>query len=282
MRIGFIGAGKVGCSLAQYFYIHNCSIEGFFSNTPAHAQEIAKKTDSKVFSDINETALNSDLLFLTVPDSKLTAVFNEINKDNLKNTIVCHCSGSLTANEVFGNNGEEINLKKVSLHPLCAVDSKDSYRDFEKVFFFLEGDTAAADTLKDFLSSLGLKVKCIKPEVKTRYHLAASVVSNQVVGLINEGIKLLEQCGFNREDSLSALSPLISGNIEHIIKNGPQKALTGPVQRGDAITVEKHLGQLHNENDRILYKLISLKLLEIAKEKSPQKDFKQLENVLSI
>lgn len=281
MRIGFVGAGKVGCSLALYFYSHQCEISGFYSKTAEHAARIADMTKSQAFTDINSLALKSDLLFITVPDDEIASVYRGISSDNLKNTIVCHCSGSLTAKEVFGEDDTELNIRKISLHPLCAVDSKESHREFDKVFFFLEGNPEITELMMDYLKGLSLNVRIISSDIKVRYHLAASVVSNQVVALINEGVELLGQCGFSKEDSLDALAPLITGNIEHILKNGPVQALTGPVQRGDISTVSKHIRTLDTYSDRLLYTLLSRKLLQIAKIKNPDRDFSKLEKYLT-
>lgn len=281
MRIGFVGAGKVGSSLALYFYSHQCEISGFYSKTEEHAVEIADKTESHAFTDINSLAERSELLFITVPDDDIASVFREISSDNLKDTIVCHCSGSLTAKEAFGEDDNALNIRKISLHPLCAVDSKESHSEFDKVFFFLEGNPEATELMMNFLKGLSLNVRIISSDVKAKYHLAASVVSNQVVALINGGVELLEQCGFTKEDSLEALAPLIKGNIEHVLKNGPVQALTGPIQRGDINTVSKHILSLDTYSDRLLYTLLSRKLLQIAKIKNPDRDFSKLDKYLS-
>ena len=281
MRIGFIGAGKVGCALALYFHSHNSTISGFFSKTQEHAADIASRTGSKVFSNLNDLAANSDLLFFTVPDDEIASVYKSISADSLKDTIVCHCSGSLTAKEVFGEDDNSTGLYKVSIHPLCAVDSKERYKDFEKVYFFMEGRADTTEKLKKFFTDIGLKVKLINSDIKVKYHLAASVVSNQVVALVNEGVEILEQCGFTREESLKALSPLILGNVEHILDKGPVQALTGPVQRGDVNTLTKHMHSLDTYSDRLLYTLLARKLLKIAKIKNPDRDFSKLEKFVS-
>lgn len=281
MRIGFIGAGNVGCSLALYFHSHSCNITGIYSKTKEHAAKLAEKTDSKTFTDLNELAAQSDLLFFTVPDDEIAAVYKNISTDSLRDTIVCHCSGSLTAKEVFGEDDDSICLHKISLHPLCAVDSKESYKDFKKVYFFIEGSAETTDSIKKFLSDIGLKVKLINSDIKVKYHLAASVVSNQVVALINEGVEILGQCGFTKEESLKALSPLILGNIEHILDKGPVQALTGPVQRGDVNTLNKHMHSLDTYSDRLLYTLLARKLLKIAKIKNPDRDFSKLDKFVS-
>ena len=56
-------------------------------------------------------------------------------------------------------------------------------------------------------------------------------------------------------------------------------ALTGPVERNDVGTVARHLAVLEGD-DRELYRLLSLRLVEVARQKHPDRDFTNLLNVL--
>ena len=48
MRIGFVGAGKVGCSLGRYFAQEH-ELIGYTSKTYASAEEAAQLTGSQAF-----------------------------------------------------------------------------------------------------------------------------------------------------------------------------------------------------------------------------------------
>ena len=41
MKVGFIGAGKVGFSLGKYFKTHGVSVVGYYSKTPESAKSAA-------------------------------------------------------------------------------------------------------------------------------------------------------------------------------------------------------------------------------------------------
>jgi hypothetical protein len=90
------------------------------------------------------------------------------------------------------------------------------------------------------------------------------------------GIELFD----NEEDARKALTPLISGNVQHALNAGPAKALTGPVERGDITTLEKHMQVTDSEEDKELYRLLSKKLLPLAKAKNPDRDYSSLEDFL--
>ena len=98
--------------------------------------------------------------------------------------------------------------------------------------------------------------------------------------LVGEGIRQLRECGFSEEDARVALTPLVTGNVHHALTAGPAKALTGPVERGDITTLQKHLQVLENEDDKKLYRLLSQKLLPLAKEKNPDRSYEELEQFL--
>ncbi len=89
----------------------------------------------------------------------------------------------------------------------------------------------------------------------------------------------MQDCGFDAQVAHEMLVPLMLGNVEHIAKDGAVNALTGPVERGDADTVERHLAALQDD-DREIYRLLSLRLVRIARQKHPDKDFTNLLNVL--
>ena len=91
---------------------------------------------------------------------------------------------------------------------------------------------------------------------------------------------LLGECGFDEDSALAALRPLIAGNVNKVLENGCVNSLTGPVERGDAQTVRKHLSCL-SDSDRKLYALLSGKLLTVAARKNPGRDYGELKALLS-
>ncbi len=73
---------------------------------------------------------------------------------------------------------------------------------------------------------------------KALYHAAAATLSNQVVALLASGYEMLEACGFDTENARRASAALVRGNVENVIASGCVQALTGPIERGDLVTVK--------------------------------------------
>ena len=279
MKVGFIGAGKVGFTLGKYFAMHDVEVVGYFSKSAESAKKAADFTSTAAYDSRSELIKACDMLFLTVPDGCITAVYSEI-RDSIRGKIVCHSSGALTADAAFPDI-EEAGACGYSVHPLFAVsDAYHAYEELADVFFALEGSDKQLDEVKRFLTEAKLNVQLIRSESKTMYHCAASIASNLVVALAYQSMSMLGGCGFSEEAARKALAPLMRGNMEHILHDGPVAALTGPVERADCGTVSKHLACLGTE-ERELYRLVSKKLVEVAEKKHPERDYTSVKQILS-
>ena len=136
------------------------------------------------------------------------------------------------------------------------------------------------DTYKDFnITDYRCVLSLRDPEDKVKYHCAAAVCSNHVVALIQESLDLMQECGFDEESALKALAPIMLGNMQHIAERGTVNSLTGPVERADVKTVEKHLNCL-DEKQQMLYRLLSEVLISIGEKKNPGRDYGRLKHIL--
>ena len=278
MKIGFIGAGRVGFSLGKYLKINNITVTGYYSKNEDSAKKASIFTGTKQFKNLDEIINESDTIFITTPDSEIKNVWNEIKNMSIKDKMICHCSGSLSS-EIFSDI-KKYGAYGYSIHPMFAISDKhNSYKSLNRAFITIEGNSKHADKFFNLILSLGNDVMIINKENKNLYHAASVTVSNLVLGLINIGVKHLIECGFEEEMAIKALEPLISFNIENIKERGMVNSLTGPIERGDIKTLESHCNVLKSD-DEILYKLLSKKVLEIAKVKNKNRDYKNIEEYL--
>ena len=269
----------MGCSLGKYLSIHGIPVTGYYDRDTQMAKEAAQFTGTAVYDTQEALIADSEVLFITVPDGLIAGVFDGIRSLSIRGKYICHCSGSISSEDAFAGIAET-GAYGYSLHPLFAVSDRfETYRELQDAFFTLEGDPEGLEGIMRMLRDAGMKVRTIDPGAKTKYHLAAVFSSNLMLALIGEGVRLLEECGFPKEDSLAALTPLIRGNVEHALRAGPSKALTGPVERGDTATLKRHIGIL-GEEDRQLYRLLSAKLIPLAKGKNPERDYSEIEDFL--
>ena len=281
MNIGIIGAGKVGVSVGRYLKENNIQIAGFYDINCDNAVFAAQFTETDCFSELKELVMVSDTLFITTPDTVIGSVWDCIkNNMSVQNKIVCHFSGALSS-DVF-TDSQSTGAGVCSIHPMLAFSDKlTSYRIPANTFFALEGDETAVSALKSLFESLGNIVCRIDKSKKSLYHTAASVLSNELVAVLDMGYSLLEECGFSRDEAVKATHNLVLGNVNSVLENGCVKALTGPVERNDLQTVKKHVESLKGE-DRQIYILLAKRLVNLAKAKNEDRDYGEMSEFLDL
>ena len=95
------------------------------------------------------------------------------------------------------------------------------------------------------------------------YHAAACIVSNYFVSLIHWATQIYAEFGIRLSKPPPPL-PLIQGTVNNLQQLGPTQALTGPISRGDGITIATHLSALDNINEKNLYAELGLYTLGVA------------------
>lgn len=273
MKIGFVGAGKVGRALGLYFRRYGLELSGYYSRTPASARSAAGLTGSAPYPSLKELIGKSDLVFLTVPDDALGRVDAEAAgaEEELglfEKPCFVHVSGALPAAclERLGASGCPVG----SMHPLQSFgEAAESAGRLDDALFTVEGDEKAVWTVKEILARTGAKTSFLPSERKPLYHAGACVVSNYLVTLVDAGLKYFAAAGIGEKDALEAIFPLIEATLSNIRAMGAVNALTGPIVRGDCNTVGVHLRSLERSlpSQLELYRLMAEKTVEMISEK---------------
>lgn len=272
MRIGIIGAGKVGTTLGKYLSIHGKNVTGFYSRTHESADEAATFAETETYSSLCKLVEKNDVIFITTPDGVIHQVWGELLHQDISNRIICHFSGSLSSHVFSGR--EEAGASGISMHPMYAFSDKfHSYEQFHTAYLTLEGDPEAVAVMKPMWEAIGHHVLTLKAEDKIKYHAAAAMASNEMLGLMQASLDILSECGFSEKDSMALLTPLVQGNIASMLEKGCVNALTGPVERGDAQTVRKHLQALEGSKAGKIYQSLGSTMVELAKRRNPDRDY---------
>jgi predicted short-subunit dehydrogenase-like oxidoreductase (DUF2520 family) len=169
-------------------------------------------------------AAHADLVLLAVPDAEIAAAAAAIAPGRL----VGHISGATTLATLAPHEA-------FSLHPLMTVTGAQA-TPFGGATAAVAGSTARAlETAKALAAHLGLRVVEVADEDRAAYHAAASIASNFLVTLEGAAERLAATAGVDRE----ALVPLVRATLENWAALGPERALTGPIARGDDATVAR-------------------------------------------
>ena len=259
MNIGFIGAGKVGCSFGHYLKQQGFSIVGYHSRTRESSFYAANLTRSSPLN-FGELIKKSNYIFITTPDDQIGDVWNKMVDFDLSNKKIFHMSGCLSS-AIFTNCKDKGALC-YSLHPLFSFADKES-SDLEKVVFSIEGDNI--EKVEEFLHKANIKYFVMNKEDKPLYHASAVFVSNYVVALAKIGQNLLLQCGLDKDLSTDGILPLMESALSNISQKGINDSLTGPIVRGDTSTIKLHMENLPKYKE--VYEELGLVALEIVEEK---------------
>ncbi len=290
MRIGFIGAGRVGFTFGKYMKEHGLQVAGYYSRNPEDSKAASEFTGTLQFNNKEELVDSCDLVMLTVSDNAIASVWDEIKSyHGMDQKIVCHTSGSMSSN-IFKDTPHQI--YGYSIHPIYAVsDRYETYRKFSNAFITIEGHEKYLETLKHMIEDIGLKVAVINSDSKALYHASSVMASNLVCGLYEAATSLMTECGMTDSEAREALKNLFRDNALGIAEKGNVSQLTGPIERGDTSTIRRHLDALRAmekieeksvkaSNLKTIYKELSKQTLKIAKQKNPDRDYHEIEECI--
>ena len=206
-RVAIVGAGRLGTALAAGLRRAGVAVDG-----PLH-RDPAWPTDPV------------DAVLLCVPDAEIASAARAVPSG----PSVGHCSGA-TGLDVLGDR------EAFSLHPLMTVAAGSGPDVLAGAGAAIDASTERALKLAGELAvALGLRPVHVAAVDRPAYHAAASVASNFLVTLEAAA----ERIGATARLERAALVPLVRAAVENWAALGPERALTGPVARGDQLTVAR-------------------------------------------
>ena len=170
---------------------------------------------------------DADVVILAVPDAEIAHAAAAI-EHRADGPLVGHCSGATTLDVLAPHEA-------FSLHPLMTVPA-DGPSQLAGASAAIAGTTPHARGIAHQLAlHLGLTPIDVADEDRAAYHAAASIASNFLVTLEAAAERLAADAGVDR----AALVPLVRATVENWASLGPDRALTGPIARGDQDTVNR-------------------------------------------
>lgn len=272
MRIGIIGAGKVGTVLG-----HALKAKGFDVAAVGSRRQASLDTarayigaDSLYTLDIMEVVRPADVIGVTTQDREIGHVARTIaaRGERLDGKVFFHTSGAHPAAELSPLS--DCGALLGSLHPLQTFPDIDSgVAVLPDTPIFIEGDERALPVLRTVADAVGLESHRIASESKVLYHLSAVFVCNLLTALLHAGQGVMQRVGID----LKPFYPIIRATLKNIENKGPLSSLTGPVVRGDAGTVASHIGAMEGMDlHEHVYKALSLVALAMAEERGTLTD----------
>ena len=247
MKINIIGAGQLGKTLAKLFNEHTkIEILGVVNSTFESAKIACKELQCGQGYENIASLPQSDMTLIATPDNQIADVINKLypNLSHAEKHILFHCSGSLSSNILHNPQFPQVSV--ASIHPLRNfADHHLAYKKFSGTFCALEGDEYAINVLNKLFLSLGAIPFQLKSEQKALYHTGSVFASNYLVTLYQQAMECFSNSGIESDIAKQSILNLMQGTLDNIKhQSSASKALTGPIQRGDTITITAHKNAL--------------------------------------
>ena len=267
--VAIIGAGKVGSILAKNLCKQGYELVGIASRTHESADKLACQFGVPGVIKASNITQYADIVFIATPDRCIGPVVEEVAQDGgfRPGQFVLHTSGGVSVETLSpaNNSGAFIG----SMHPLQSfADTESAIDSMNDIYFALGGHEQAIALAKKIVTELGGQSFIIPDKDRPRYHAAACIVSNYVVSLTHWATQIYAGFGLSPQQAAAALMPLLQGTVSNLQHLGPTQALTGPISRGDGVTVAAHMAALENDNEKKLYAQLGLYTVGVALEKS--------------
>ncbi len=267
--IGIIGAGRLGASLAVALEAAGYPVAAVASRDPDSAAAlVAQLHGGGEALPAKAVAASCDLVFLTVPDGEIESLAAALPWRG--GQAVVHCSGAVGLDALAPAAGAGAGTG--CLHPLQSFPSRiGEPQRFRDIVCGVEGAEPLGSLLERIAGELGAGVVRLEGVDRARYHAAAVFASNYVVALAAAAQRAWELAGLPAQQARSALAPLMRGAAENVAERATAEALTGPVARGDAATIERHLAALDGEPHlSALYRRLGAELLRLDLGHAPE------------
>ena len=264
LKLGFIGAGTVGTALATRLGGKGYPVVAVYSRSHASAERLAQAVDGcRIHDKAQDLADAADLVFITTPDDVIPAVASAL--EWRAGQSVVHCSGadSTASLEPARKMGARVGV----IHPLQTFAGvAQAIENIPGSTFALEAEEPLLSTLKEMATDLEGHWIVLQASDKVLYHAAAVIACNYMVTLVKLATDLWQTFDVSTREATQALLPLLRGTIHNLDTVGIPNCLTGPIARGDAGTVKKHIDALEKSAPAVLstYRELGLQTIPVA------------------
>jgi predicted short-subunit dehydrogenase-like oxidoreductase (DUF2520 family) len=275
--VAIVGAGSLAAFLAVALNDAGFTITEIVTRDSPQSRQRARALAAKVGAQIvtaNSAALDATLLWLCVPDREIRGAASAL-ADHLAARATAHKQGRIQGKVqgkvqgtipsrvpskvpskvrfAFHSSGALLSreldpLRKAgaavaSVHPLMTFVA-GAHPSLTGVPFAMEGDDAATRVARRIVRELGGESFSLPAARKAAYHAWATMTSPLLLAFLVTLEDAARAAGLTRQDARRKSLPIIRQTLANYSRLGPAQSFSGPLVRGDAETVAKHLAVL--------------------------------------
>jgi predicted short-subunit dehydrogenase-like oxidoreductase (DUF2520 family) len=245
LAVGVVSAGRVGAVLGAALAAaghHVVATAGVSRESVRRAAALLPDVPLKSPDDV---VAGADLALLAVPDDVLPGLVRGFAAAGCfrPGQIVVHTSGAHGVGVLAP--ALEHGVLPLALHPVLTFTGRSE--DVARLagacvgVTATEGDEVGWSVGEALVVEMGSEPVRVPEAVRPLYHAALAHGANHLVTLVRDCAELLDRAGIRPAERL--IAPLLSAALDNALRHG-DRALTGPVARGDAGTVAVHLREL--------------------------------------
>ncbi len=255
--VAIVGAGSLATFLAVALDGAGFTITEIVARDSPPSRRKARKLAAKVGArevTTDSAALDSELLWLCIPDREIHSAASVLanrlaarKKDRPRGKhdhsvrFAFHSSGALLSREL--EPLRKAGAAVASVHPLMTFVA-GARPSLKGVPFAIEGDVAAARVARRIVRRLGGESFSLPAARKAAYHLWATLTSPLLLAFLVTLEEVARAAGLSRQDARRKSLPIIMQTMANYSRLGPARSFSGPLIRGDAPTVARHLAVL--------------------------------------
>lgn len=244
LNVGVVGTGKAGAVLGAALKRAGHQIKACTAVSEVSKLRADLLLPGVPITDVNEAVANRDLILLTVPDDVLPELVSGLAATNVVSpgTFVMHAAGRYGTSIL-----EPLTVQgclPLAIHPVMTFTgtSVDLNR-LEGCAFGVTAPEKLRPVAEALVVEMGGDPVWVPEENRVLYHAALAGGANHLMTLVNQTMDLLRQAGIDDPQRLAA--PLLGASLDNALRHG-DTAVTGPVVRGDAETVARHLAIMYS------------------------------------
>ncbi|MBA0127868.1 DUF2520 domain-containing protein [Haloechinothrix sp. YIM 98757] len=253
LSVGIVSAGRVGSVLGATLAAAGHTVIAASAVSDASVRRCEELLPGAEIARPDEVARRSDLVLLAIPDDVLPGTVRGLVAAGALRSgqIVVHTSGAHGVDVL--DPAAEAGALCLALHPAMTFTGRSE--DVQRLASCCIGVTAAADDEAAWPVGEALAVEMgaepvrLPEAARPLYHAALTHGANHLITLIADCLDQLRGAGVTQPERL--VGPLLSASLDNVLRHG-DRALTGPVARGDSGTVRAHLDVLSQHAPEIV------------------------------
>ena len=260
MTVGFVGAGRVAQALAVALHDAGCRVAAVGSRDPASAAALARTVPGCAALDAQGVADRCDLVFLTVPDDAIAPLAASLRWRAGQGVV--HCSGATEVAALWA--AARAGALAGGFHPLQAFAG--GAVPVAGCTITVEAEEPLLGDLRAMVEALGCRPNRLPPGARALYHASAGFGSQFLNVLMAEMARVWAGWGASEAETVAAIAPMMRGTLDAMEAGGVAQTMPGPVSRGDAGTVARHVAAYAGEGGDALafYAAHCLRTVDLA------------------